>query len=214
MNRGQIKSMVKRLFGDTTGTQITDSDIESWIALAELDIARRTKCLKKHAETDAVADDGAYALPPDCLVVERVTLDGLKLAKTQLEELDDIHVSDTPGSGVPSYYYIWGDTLHLYPWPASAGTGNLDIFYVYKPAEMAADVDVPTVPSQYHEDIVKYCLALAKDLDEEDSQAGILRAQYEQRLVQAKDEEQGDHQTFPAVRCLPGDYGYDWGEGY
>lgn len=138
MNLSQIINAVQRQFGDESGAQITRSDIIRWANHGQVDIVRKTEALQIHAETDTLKDDGSYDLPTGYVRVRRVTFDGRKLERVELEELDDL-VPDRDSNGessTPVYYYMWGSRLFIYPAPARAGAGNLDVYYVKMPNEL------------------------------------------------------------------------------
>lgn len=208
MNLLDIKTRVKRLFGDESGAQIIDADIIRWANDGQLDIVRRTECLQAHVETNSVAKDNSYALPPDAIRVRRVTYDGNVLSRVELEELDGVNKSREASdiTGTPTQYYIWGRQLWLYPTPSNSGTGNLDIYYLKAPATLGGDADVPDIPGHMHEDIVRYCLARAKELDEEFNQAEQIWNDYQMRTMLSFDEQHNPNaDSYPAVRALPGD---------
>lgn len=210
MNLGDIKRRVKRQFGDEAGAQITDADITDWANDAQIDITRKTECLQEHVETDSVAADASYDVPTDFLRLRLVEYNGKKLDRVELEERNQLnkYATNSSPTGEPQIYYVWGRKIWLYPAPESSGTGVLDIFYVKHPAEMSGDSDIPEIPTQYHEDIVRYCLARAKELDEEDEKAESTMQDYEYRVLLSKDEEQNpESDSYPAVRALPGDEG-------
>lgn len=210
MNLADIRTRVKRIFGDESGAQINDADIDRWANDGQLDIVRRTECLQALLELNTTAADGSYDLPDDVIKVRRVTYDGVLLSRMELEELDGIHRSrdaNTP-VGTPSAYYIWARQLFLHPAPADGGTNNLDFYYVKTPPALVSGTDIPAIPLQMHEDIVRYCLARAKELDEEFKQADQVWSDYLMRMSMSVDEQHSPNaDSYPAVRTLPGD---DW----
>ena len=211
MNVGVIKRRVKRQFGDTSGAQITDEDIIDWINQGMVDIVRRTECLVSHRQASVVQNDPSYTLPPDVLFIQRVTLDGNTLASTSQQSIDYLgRDTDNAGAGTPYTYFLSGNVINLYPKPSVDGNDNLDIFYVRMPTEVAVDNDVPEIPLFMHEDIIRYCLARAKELDDDLEGAAALGQEYDSRMNNALFEIKGQPaDSYPSVRVLPG----DWGEG-
>lgn len=208
MDLGEIKDEVKSQSGDESGALITDADITRWVNFGQIDLVRKTDVLQEHAETDAVASDGSYTVPDDYVKLRRVTYDGQKLARTNLEELDNLHPNrdKTNPTGTPTHYYVWGRKLWVYPAPANLGVGLLDIYYVPRPAELINDSDIPEVPVTMHEDLVRYCLARAKEKDEETQDAQNIMADYENRVMLSRDESQNEEiDSYPAVRLVSGD---------
>lgn len=210
MNLGEIIVRVQRQFGDESEAQITRADIIRWANDAQLDIIRKTEALQSHVETNSVKDDGSYTLPEDYIRLRRVTYDDKILSRTTLEEIDQINPTRDSGYpvGTPTHFYTWADRLWLYPPPGKNGQGNLDIYYLRRPKTLENDSDTPELPVHLHEDIVRYCFARAKELDEEDEKAQEVMADYEMRLLQSRNDIQGDQlDSYPSIRVLPGDDG-------
>lgn len=207
MNFGEIKIRVQRLFGDESGAQIEEADILRWANDAQLDIARHTEILKKHAETNVIAEDGSFTLPDDIIALHRVTYEGKILYHTTLERIDEQYPNlDEVASGTPGHYYSWGNLLYIHPRPNVGSTGTLDIWYVKSPVPLVDSTSVSELPAHMHEEIVRYCVARAKELDEDWQAAQILTGDYQARLAQAKHETNAKQEnSYPAVRLLPGD---------
>lgn len=209
MNLGEIITSVKRQFGDDSGVQIFESDIIRWANLAQIDIARKTECIQDHVATDSIVEDGSYMLPEDFLTVKRVTYNNAVMYPTTIEKADIAYPLREQGNqvGTPNTYFIWGNILYLHPWPSTAEVNVLELFYVRLPATLASADEVSEIPESFHEDIVKYCLALAKELDEDVVEAGKIRDEYMGRIAEARYEIQNLYaDSYPSVRLLPGDY--------
>lgn len=209
MNLAEIKTAVKRQFGDESGAQITEADITRWANDAVRDIVRKVELTNQHQETAAVGGDGSYELPSNFMYIARVTYNNRLIREKKMQDLDlESNNIDGTSSGEPVSYYIWNSTLYLYPAPASSGTGNLDIWYVSQPTTLADDNAIPEIPAYMHEDIVRYCLARAKELDEDWQAAQMLDSDYEARIMQARYEKSAQPtDSYPSVRILPGDDG-------
>lgn len=207
MNVSEIKRAVKRQFGDESGAQITDEDIVRWINDAQVDIVRKTELVNEHRESGAVSGDGTYELPSNFMAMARVTFDNRLLPQRLLRDLDlDSNGVDTVATGTPQSYYVWSNTLFLYPAPSASGSGNLDIWYVSRPTTMANDTDIPDLPVHMHEDIVRYCLVRAKELDDDYDGAKRMSEDYDSRIAQVIYESTSQPvDSYPAVRALPGD---------
>lgn len=216
MNLGEIKTAVQRQFGDESGVQITEADITRWANDAQTDIVRKTEITNQHRETAVVSGDAGYELPANFMAMARVTYNNRVLPERELKDIDLSNTtSDAGGSGTPEAYYVWSNTLYLYPAPSTSGTGNLDIWYVSRPATLVNNADIPEIPVHMHEDIVRYCLSRAKELDEDYEASVLFRADYEDRILQARYEQTAQPvDTYPAVRALPDDEGngpfYGW----
>lgn len=209
MNLGDIIVAVKRQFGDESGAQITNSDIIRWANDAQVDIARRTETLVSHRETEGIPSDGSYLLPTDFMFMKRVTFNNYVLHYRSLDDLDQRGQSvETAASGEPNSYYLTSSTLHLYPKPSTGGVGVLDIFYARTPTRLVDAADTPEIPGHMHEDIIRYCLVRAKELDDDLQGAERIGAEYDARVAQSHYETiTQTMNSYPAIRLSPGD---DW----
>lgn len=208
MNLGDIRTRVQRQFGDTSGAQILEADIDRWANDAQVDIVRRTEALQEKTQVNTVAGQETYPVPANFLLVKRVTHDGLLLMRTTLDELDALagNRQEAAFTGVPKRYFVWDNEIGLYPLPEASGVSNLDIWYIRTPATLAAPADIPEIPVFQHEDIVTFCLIRAKQLNEDFDQAAKYEQEYERRLGNAMYESMWPHaDEYPAVRSLPGD---------
>lgn len=211
MNLGEIITAVQRQFGDESEVQVKKLDIIRWANQAGIDIARKTECVQDHAQTSSLTSDNSYTLPENYLGIRRVTYDDIVLQPTSMEIIDqDMPSRDKAPvqTGTPVQYYIWANTLYLHPAPQAGGTGNLDIFYYRTPALVSGNEDIIEIPAYYHEDVIRYCLARAKELDNDHDVSRVVMQEYNERIVQSMYEQQNPgSRSYPAVRLLPGD---DW----
>lgn len=211
MNLGEIIAAVQVQFGDRGQTQILRADIVRWVNQAAIDIARKTHCVQEHAESSAVAGQSAYDLPVDFISMRRVTYDNMVLRESTLEDADrDLPARDTGGyTGTPILYYIYDYKLYVLPTPTTPGTGNIDIWYTRYPVSLINDEDNPEIPAKYHELMVRYAFARAVEQDENFTVSTMLSKDYNDMIVEAKNEEDDlSSRTYPSVRLVAGD---DWG---
>jgi hypothetical protein len=210
MDCGTMISKVQKLFGDTSEVEVSRADIRGWLNEGQIDIARKTECLKKHAQTDTLTSTGSYDLPDDFIKISRVTLNNYVLSMTSFPEMDNYDKDRDVSTPVGQAYkfYVWGRTITVYPYPSVGATDNLDIWYIKRPADMDEDTDISELPSYLHEDVVRYALIRAKEVDEEFEQASRIQADYDLRLIQSREDSQNlNANSYPAVRSVPGD---DW----
>lgn len=208
MDLAAIRAAVKRQFGDESGALITNADIDRWANDGQLHVARRTEVLQQKEEINSVADQQNYSLTDEWIKIRKVTYEGRVLQPITLEELDNSHAARDANaqSGTPIYYYEWGEDIYLYPAPASAGVSNIDVWYVAAPEPLVNPGDVPEIPTHMHEDIVRYCLMRAKELDEDYGASDRLAVEMEGRLAESQEEAQNKQaDSYPAVRLVPGD---------
>lgn len=211
MNVGELVTAVQRQFGDDSGIQITRTDILRWLNQGGIDLVRKTGCVQDHKQTDSVANDGSYTLPPDFISVRRVTYADIVLQPTTLDVADQDwttrDLAPQPG-GTPQFFHIWNNVIYLYPVPSTAQTGALDVFYIRTPTILVGDLDVPEIPAKFHEALVRFAVARAKELNDEYDLAKYIMQDYENMVMDIKDEvNRPMSRSYNAVRLLPGD---DW----
>jgi hypothetical protein len=193
-------STVQNLFGDTSEAQITPAEIIDWLNEGQRRIARDTGWISERAETDVIAGQRGYELPPDIITMERLELDGAKLPRTTLQMIDNEEPIHTTKEGAPTKYYIWGNTLYLYPTPTESGSGNLDMWYKKMPVLIQSDADSAELPESMHDAMVRFALGRAKEKDEETSDAQVIMQGVQADIGQNIHEtEQKSDETYPVV---------------
>jgi hypothetical protein len=208
MNMEEILRHVRRRAGDDNGLLITQQDIADWINSAQMRIATETKILQSVYEHNLPAGDGETDLGVLAFSVERVTCNGQKLTPTTLQKIDtDFPDRDVDASqGTPTQYYIWDNTLYLHPIPDSDVV--LRVWENILPSVYSGytAATTPETPREYHEAIVHFCLARAKEREEDYSSAQMYDQKFESALPGMSSDESDRHDdTYPSVRSIPGD---------
>lgn len=83
-------------------------------------------------------------------------------------------------SNIPNYWYLYGNTIRLYPAPNAAYTATLR--YYKRPTELDEDADVPEIPTEFQELLVlgaSYRILQTKDNYD---QAAVLENKYMELL--------------------------------
>lgn len=207
MNLGQIVSRVQTQIGDLAGILITREAVVDWANEGQLEIVRRTECITKHKQTNVLSEDASYELPTDFLFMKRVTLDDTKLDETTLDDLDNLSRGvDSVGSSTPTHFYVSDNVLFLFPKPSTAGTANLDIWYVRQPTELVNDEDIPDIPVWMHKEIVQYCKIQARELDDDPENQTRAQNLFDSSIGEIQYELNSQPlNSYPSVRSLPGD---------
>lgn len=208
MQVSKMISTVQNIFGDTSEAQITIVEIIDWLNEAQRKIARDTGWIAAHVETDVIADQRGYELPPDIIVMERLELDGRKLPQTTLQQIDNENPTHTLSEGGPDRYYVWGNTLYLYPTPQEAGVNNLDMWYKKTPALIQSDTDPVDIPDTMHDAMVRFALARAKEKDEETADANVIMAGVKEEVGQhIHESDNRSEESYPVVTPAVDDEG-------
>lgn len=217
MNIGDIVRRVQNQLGDEAGVVIERGDILDYVNDAQTDISRRTDILRTTTTIPVVAGTEAYSLPITFISSKRVTWDGVALQSIAPEEIDVLDpnkdVASTTSSGPPSYFWITGNSIHLYPIPNATAPSSLKVTHSKTPTVLVADTDEPDIPVHMHEDLVRYAIARSREQIEDYQAAVSVMAEYEKRVASSSEQAQNqESDSYPAVRDIEAghNYGYGW----
>lgn len=218
MNLGEVKTRVKRQFGDEASVQITDDDITRWANDAQRDVVMRNESvLQTTSIANSVALQQSYSFPPDLLILRGIHYkreDGdlafykLKgMSYTEFDEYIDGWDGTAYGPSYPIVYTTYANEFHLFPIPVSSGTGNLKITYSREPVDLDDDSDEIDLPTPYHNAVVDYCLAQAYRLDEDWNAANVMETDYVSSVALNKERENwGNHEFYPRISTILEDF--------
>jgi hypothetical protein len=133
VNVSDIKTRVKRQFGDESAVQITDSDIYRWISDAQdMIVIQNESLLQVSRTTPSVAGQADYSLPTDVVHLNSILYDSISLKKMSLQEFqeyaDGWKDPTLYSQGIPIVYMVYANTFTLFPTPQEAGK-SIFIFY-------------------------------------------------------------------------------------
>jgi len=109
----------------------------------------RTPLFEKYAVIPIV--DGEVTLPDDFVELIEVRYGHAKLKPSPLQSVD---LTDT----APQTYAMTYDVLNLYP---ATRTGEVKLYYVYKPELLSLPEDIPAIPNGWDNLIVDYAVGRA-----------------------------------------------------
>lgn len=226
MNVQDVVTRVKRIFGDENAAQITDDDIIRWINDAQEKVVLENEGLMETTSTaNIVQDQMEYDVPADFNILRSLKFKGYRIKPMSLAEFNEYidGYSAAPGvspygPGIPEIFTVWDNKITLFPKPSENVTNGLTIYYIKHPASVGTLADSLTVPLQYHNTIVNYCLQQAYELDEDFQKAETKKIAIADDLMKLNDRNKWISQEYyPRITTLPedenyGNYGY-WG-GY
>lgn len=203
----EVMTAVKRQFGDESGVQLEDADIIRWINDAQDTIVAKNKVLKAKSTTPAVAGQAAYTFPSDNIhQIESIHFKNYRVPNMSFPEAEEhIFAADplSTASGDPVLWYEWGGTFTFWPTPAS--DDNIDLYYTQRPPHITQGSDVLSVPDKYYQDVIRYVLQQAYEMDEDLQNSQAKQAQFEAGLSEKSEEERtAQNMTYETLTT------YDW----
>ena len=212
----EILTRVKRTFGDESGVQVQDDDILRWINDGQRQfVLENDGLLETTATAASVTGQMEYAIPTDLLLLKGISYKGPGYAsyvrlkgysKNEFDDYIDGWDGNTTIGGTPSCYMIFAGKINLFPVPSASLPTAIKIYYNRKPTDVVVNTDTPEIPVLYHETLVKYCLAMAYELDEDLEAVSAKGNQIDAdlKLLRGRDDWR-DQATYPVITVLPED---------
>lgn len=199
---------VFRTFGDESGVQITESDVMAWIDQAQRAVVSNNKeVLEVFAVFTVNAGQTEYDLSilPDVLRIHSLHWNGSFLTNRSFTDAQEWFINgNDSGKGTPEFWYLYGGVIHFYPTP-SADT-EVKLYYNKVPEPITASGSALSVPDNYFNAVVDFCLKQAYELDE-NAQFSQMKAEDFARGIQANAlDNQAQNRSFQTVRDVYGEY--------
>ena len=206
----EVITAVQRQFGDESGVQLENSDIIRWINDAQDIIVAKNKVLKAKSTTTAVAGQAAYTFPSDNIhQIESIHYNGYRVPNMSFPEAEEQIFRSDPAAlsvGEPILWYEWAGTFTF--WPAPNDTKNIDLYYTQRPAHVSLISDVLSVPDKYYQDVVRYCMQQAYEMDEDMANSQAKGQQFDASLNEKSEEERtAQNMTYDVITVIDN---YDW----
>jgi hypothetical protein len=187
----EVMTAVKRQFGDESGVQVEDSDIVRWINDAQEVIISKTRALKAKSSVTATAGQASYTFPSEKIYqIESIHFDGVRIPNMPFAEAEEQIFGADPQQvalGKPALWYEWAGTFTF--WPAPAETKTIDLYYTKQPARVTTSADILSVSDKYYQDVVRYVLQQAYEMDEDLGSAQAKSQQFEASINEFYEED-------------------------
>lgn len=212
MDTLELVKAVQRQFGDETGSMIDVHDVLRWINEGQFQIARRTRDLNGSTTIPVLTGTKQYDLPSDFFKVSIAELDGKRLQLLTHAQLSTLYPdlnSSAAQQGVSKFFAVIaggvaGADILLAPIPGS--NGSLIVSYKSRPPSINSTDDTLSIAEEYHNTLLTYCLAKAKQLDGDDQGYATMATVFSNQVMEdAHDGQNKDDETYPYIRTSPGD---------
>jgi hypothetical protein len=223
VNVQDIINRVQRTFGDEGSAQISSIDIIRWINDAQVDIVKDNEnLLQANGTADIVVSTGTYTLPSDIYRLAGLQYQGFKLKSLTRNEFDEyVNGYASPanlnpyGPGTPEYFTIWNNIIKLFPIPDTSITGGLIIYYTKRPSAITTTADALSIPAEYHNAIVNYCLSQAYELDENYDAADRQSNKFSNTTMKLNDANTwSTRDVYPSITVNPEDETFGGANGF
>ena len=185
-----VARAVKRTFGDESGVQLEDADIIMWINDAQDEIVKRNRTLKATSSTVSVVGQQDYTFPSEnILQIESLHYAGSRLPNMTFAQAEEkvIASDDIEGIGEPILWYEWGGKFSFFPVPATEQ--QITLYYTENPARVSLNADLLSVSDKYYQDVVRYVLLQAYEMDEDAGMSQLKQKQFDDSLIALGEEE-------------------------
>jgi len=180
---GDVYEAAKRMFGDESGVQLTNTDIVRWVNEAQVDLASQNQIIPAVATLPVLANVATYDLSgvtPKIDSVASILLDGRRVGNipiSQAEESISLLDPESYEVGAPQFWYEWAGQITFWPTPGQNYT--LTLRYTAEPTDVTTDTsDVLSVPDECFTDIVNFVLMKAYEMDENPEMMAVKQAEY------------------------------------
>jgi hypothetical protein len=208
-----IITSVQEIFGDVREVAFTRAQCLRWLSDGQQQIAKDTECFTTTALFGVSTFGASYnghALPDDPIFMREASVEwnGVPLPRTHREDINTTRVKmgDVTSSD-PTSYFIFDQKIYLWPYPQAAVSGTpLRLWFYAMPATILLEAEELSIPAALHSDLVDYCLARARERNEDPEQAGRSMQQFSERLAQSREiifNPGGE--SYPVIRSDPAD---------
>jgi len=191
MTPGNILSRVRDQLVEATAAFWTDAELYRYMSDSESEINNMVECNQLSTTTATVTATSGYTLATDCLMVTRMTYDGVPLKQIDQRERSTLDMSGyggSPQSGDSTNWYRYGGMAYLWPIPARAV--DLKYWYVGEPVAITTASVAFTIPQQYHTAMQDYVLYRCFVKDQDQGKAEWHKREFMQGVQDARMREQ------------------------
>jgi len=208
---GDVITAVKRQFGDTSGLQVTDSNITAWVSDAQREIVvNNPEVNQAMVQFNAVAGQSTYPIltsVPDMLIIHSLHFNGQILPNMSFVKAQEyiIQTTDTSTASLPKFWYEWAGVITFWPNLNQSYTNGITIFYSKNPTEITSTSQVLSVPDSYFKAVVDFCMTQAYEMDDNSQMAQAKASQFETSMQKQANRQSSLDNQYPTITLLPED---------
>jgi hypothetical protein len=167
-------SFVRFLLNESTQDFWSDTDLQTCVKLATIEISTTASVVEATATESLVSGTSEYTQPADCMAIVAVTYDGASLLPaTPAERGRQVEENN----GDPTHYYHFAKKVGIIPTPGADQAGNPITIYYHKFNE-----DITALVEHAKLAAVYYAAALAKAKEKNFDQASFFFGLYSRAI--------------------------------
>lgn len=208
-----VTEAVKRLFGDESGVQITDSDIIRWVDDAQREIIMNNPEVGAGVvQVNVTAGQATYPIltnVPDMMIIHSLHYDGQIIPNMSfVRAQEEIIRNGVQSPGTPVFWYEYAGVITLYPVPNVTKALGLTFYYSKAPDEITSVGQNLFVADSYFKSVIDFCMAQAQELDENYSASQAKMQQFETSMQKQANRTRSEDNVYPTITLLPEDNDY------
>ena len=169
--RNDVSLRVRSQFGDTSGAQLGDPALLSWINDGQREIVNSNPILRDVKYTDIVSGQSDYTFPNDkVLIIEAIYANGYPLKNLTPQAAREYILAADPEKILkaerPEIWYERAGVITLYPVPNKTFTNGLKLEFIKNPVNLLLLSDTLSIPDRYFNELVNYVISQALEMDE------------------------------------------------
>jgi hypothetical protein len=207
----RLAQEVKDQFGDTSGAQITDGMLLTWINNGIRDIAVAHPFLETSATANLIAGVNVYNMrmifPANRIqTFSMVLAGGRTLRHHNLSDFKTLieRVHEGAKLGDPTDYTVFGGSLTLWPTPTETVAKGLSLYFYQMPEDVLTLDDILTCPDRYYNALKEFVLGQAKVLNDDLDGAALAFQRHEQSVQrQFAQQTESPNAYYPSIGVDP-----------
>lgn len=208
-----VLDATKRLFGDESGAQLTDTDIIRWINEGQLEIARKNKYNRTTTTTPTVINQANYSLAGvNIMSIETLTYNDYPVENQSFEQVQEAYLKNYAAvqlpsnvGGTPLVWYEYGDSIYLWPPPTVAGD-VIKLFVCTYPTKLTSATDSLSIPDIYYDSLLSFVRSRAYEMDDDLQSSQVILSRYKESTDAIASVAKGiDNSSYPSITVLMDD---------
>ena len=189
MTPQQAYTTVINQFNDASGNFVSATEVYNYLWLAECELNRKIKCNEQIDSSSIVTSIGqqTYTLPAPITFLTRVIWWNYRMKLIDFRGIEAMDVySGNQSTGNPWYYFLYGNTIGLYPTPTQIQ--QVFLYYIADPVYLAPSSFSFSTPFQFHAYYIDYALWRVFAKDQDIGRANFYKALWNEDLAKAQAE--------------------------